>query len=201
MELRSHGVRTDSKDGVLMDQFRHLAGRSFGRAAGVTLLLLLTLGLATQAHANRDVVQFGNSIDVPQDGEIHDAVCFFCSINVKGVVNGDLVSFFGTVRIDGQAKHDVVVFFGDVKLAPNASIGNDLVNFFGSAQLGEDARIGRDTVVMFGTLRAAPTASFGGDRVVQPIWLFLIPLLILIALVRLVVGVLRSAGRGYARGF
>ena len=153
-----------------MDRFRHLAGRSFGRAAGIALLLLLTLGLATQARANRDIVQFGNSIDVPQDGEIHDAVCFFCSINVKGVASGNLVSFFGTVRIDGQAKHDVVVFFGDVKAAPNASIGNNLVNFFGTVQLGEDVSIGRDTVVMFGTLRAAPTASFGGDRVVQPIW-------------------------------
>jgi hypothetical protein len=201
MEPRSHSARTASKDGMLMDRFRHLAGRSFGRAAGIALLLLLTLGLATQARANRDIVQFGNSIDVPQDGEIHDAVCFFCSINVKGVASGNLVSFFGTVRIDGQAKHDVVVFFGDVKAAPNASIGNNLVNFFGTVQLGEDVSIGRDTVVMFGTLRASPTASFGGDRVVQPIWLFLIPFLILIALVRLVVGALRSTGRGYARGF
>jgi hypothetical protein len=184
-----------------MDRFRHLARRSLGHAAGVALLLLLTLGMATQARANRDIVQFGNSIDVPQDAEIHDAVCFFCSINVQGVASGNLVSFFGTVHIDGQAKHDVVVFFGDVKLAPNASIGNNLVNFFGSVQLGEDVRIGRDTVVMFGNLRAAPTASFGGNRVVQPIWLFLIPLLILIALVRLVVGALRSTARGYARGF
>ncbi len=67
-----------------MDRLRHLAEReSFGRAAGVALLLL-TLGLATTARANRDIVRFSSSIDVPRDGEIHDAVCFFCDINVKG---------------------------------------------------------------------------------------------------------------------
>jgi hypothetical protein len=143
-------------------------------------LLCLVLGggvLARQARASEDVVQFGNKIEVGKNDTVQDAVCFFCSIDVDGTVNGDVVAFFGSVRINGHANHDVVNFFGNVSAADNSSIGDDLVNFFGGVRLGENVDVGKDTVVMFGSLRAASTVSFGGDRVVQPGWIFWVPLL------------------------
>jgi hypothetical protein len=142
------------------------------------MLLLLLAGLcATPARAAGDVVQFGSAIDVDKDATIQDAVCFFCSVNVKGTVKGDIVVFFGSARVDGQADQDVVVFFGDVDAADDASIGQDLVNFFGTVRLDDHVTVDQDAVVMFGSLRAADTATVGGDRVVEPEWVFWGPFL------------------------
>jgi hypothetical protein len=149
------------------------------RTLGV-LLFALAAGLLTiPAHAAQDVVQFGSTIEVAPNEAIHDAVCFFCSVNVKGTVNGDIVAFFGSVRVEGKANHDVVNFFGDVKAADNTSIGHNLVNFFGGVRLGENVSIGQDAVVMFGSMRAEPSVNFGGSRVVEPGWLFWGPFLAL----------------------
>lgn len=149
------------------------------RVFGIALLVLLASVMATPARAAQDIVEFGSTIDVPQKDAIHDAVCFFCSVNVEGTVNGDIVVFFGNVRINGQANHDVVNFFGDVTAADDTSIGHNLVNFFGGVRLGQNVTIGQDTVVMFGNLRAANSANFGGSRVVEPGWLFWGPFLVL----------------------
>lgn len=146
---------------------------------GIAVFALLTL-LAVPARAAQDVVQFGSTIDVGKNDTIHDAVCFFCSVNVKGAVNGDVVVFFGDVRIDGHANHDVVNFFGEVKAADGTSVGHDLVNFFGGVRLGENVSVGQDVVVMFGSLRAAESTTFGGERVVEPGWLFWGPFLVIV---------------------
>ncbi len=149
------------------------------RLLGIALFVLLTAMLARPAQAAQDIVEFGSTIDVPQKDIIHDAVCFFCSVNVEGTVNGDIVVFFGNVRIDGHANHDVVNFFGNVTAGNDTSIGHDLVNFFGGVRLGQNVTVGQDIVVMFGSLRAAQPASFmiGGSRVVEPAWLFWGPFL------------------------
>ena len=159
------------------------------------LLVLLAAMLATPARASQDIVQFGNTIDVAPNETIHDAVCFFCSVDVKGTVNGDIVVFFGSVRVEGQANHDVVNFFGDVKANDNTSIGHDLVNFFGGVRLGEHVSVGEDTVVMFGSLRAADSASVGGSRVVEPGWLFWGPFAAIVLGIYVVVYELRNARR------
>jgi hypothetical protein len=142
-------------------------------------LALVLLAAALPAWAARDVVHFGSSIDVAKGETIHDGVCFFCSVNLKGTVRGDLVVFFGDVRIDGSADHDVVSFFGHVKAADATSIGHDLVNFFGGVDLGRNATVGQDAVVLFGQMRAADSASVGGDRVQEAAWVFWIPFLLI----------------------
>lgn len=147
------------------------------RLLGIALCALLTVMLATPARASQDIVQFGSTIDVPQKDSIHDAVCFFCSVNVEGTVNGDIVVFFGDVRIQGKANHDIVNFFGEVTAGDDTSIGHDLVNFFGGVRLGENVTVGQDTVVMFGSLRGAESTNYGGSRVVEPAWLFWGPVL------------------------
>jgi hypothetical protein len=157
---------------------------------------------ATPAFANKDIVQFGTSIHVGPDTTVHDVVCFFCSVDNQGTVEGDTVVFFGDVHISGHSNHDVVNFFGTVKAEDDSSIGNSLVSMFGSVRLGENVSIGRDLVAMFGGFRAAPTVSVGGDRVVQPGWILWGPLLIVGLIIALVVREYRSyRRRQYLRGY
>lgn len=151
--------------------------------------------LATPAFANRDVVQFGSNIHIQPGGAIHDAVCFFCNVDDRGTVEGDIVVFFGNVHIDGHANHDVVNFFGAVTAADNAVIQHDLVNMFGGVHLGDNVTVGKDMVAMFGEVSESGSATVGGDKVVQPAWIFWGPLLFLILIVSFIVHEVRASHR------
>ncbi len=159
---------------------------------------LLAAGLAlaaAPARADNDAVHFGSDINVPADMTVHDAVCFFCSVNVQGKVNGDVVSFFGHVHIAGAANHDVVNFFGGVSAEDGATIGQDLVSLFGSVRLGENASVGHDMVVLVGGAQIANSAFVGHDRVVQPGWILDFPLILLIVLFIVAIYELRAYRR------
>lgn len=156
-------------------------------------LLLAVVALAARpAFADRDEVQFGTDIVVPVGGAIHDAVCFFCSVNALGTVDHDVVVFFGNVHIAGQSNHDVVNFFGTVRADNNASIAHDLVNFFGSIRLGENVSVGGDMVAMFGGVHTADSVNVAGSRVIQPGWVLFIPLMIFGGIVTLIVNAVRN---------
>jgi hypothetical protein len=157
---------------------------------------------AAPARADNDAVHFGSNIDVPPDATIHDAVCFFCSVNVEGKVNGDVVVFFGSVHVAGSADHDVVSFFGGVRADDGAQIGQDLVNFFGLTRLGENASVGHDMVVMLGSAQVADSATVGHNRVVQPGWVLDVPLIIMIVVLIVVVREYRAYRRRlFYRGY
>ena len=146
-------------------------------------LALVVLAAGVPARAAKDVVHFGSSIDVGAGESIHDAVCFFCSVNVRGNVKGDLVVFFGDVRIDGRADHDVV-------------------NFFGGVELGRNVTVGQDAVVMFGQMREASSSSVGGSKVVESGLLFWIPFLLIAGMVSFGVRELRwIRRRRFLRGY
>jgi len=157
-----------------------------------TSLLAALSFAATPAKADRDRVQFGSDVVVPPGESVHDAVCFFCSVNAKGAIDHDVVVFFGDVHIATHSNHDVVNFFGDVRLDDNATISHDVVDFFGTIHLGENTSVGNDMVAMFGTVRSADSASVTGNRVIEPGWLLLIPLLILGGIAALIAGVIRN---------
>jgi hypothetical protein len=157
------------------------------RLAGLAVLVLMTAVLATPARAAEDIVHFGNTINVAPNEHIHDAVCFFCSVNIHGEAGHDIVVFFGSVHVDGRAEHDVVDFFGNVRLEEGSSIRHDLVNFFGTTWLGENATVGQDAVVMFGSLHEESNASVGKNQVVEPGFLFWGPFLVIFLVVALVV--------------
>ncbi len=165
------------------------------RLFSVLLLFSALLFTAGPARADKDAVQFGSKIVVPEGESVHDAVCFFCSVNARGDIDHDVVVFFGDVHIAHQSKHDVVVFFGSVHADDNADIGHDVVNFFGNVHLGENATVGNDLVVMFGGLDAAGTANVSGTRFAQPIWVFWTPLLVLGLVITLVVRGIRESRR------
>lgn len=160
-----------------------------------TLLFAAFAVAAVPARADRDAVQFGSDIVVPQGQSVHDAVCFFCSVRAEGTIDHDVVVFFGNVRIAGHSNHDVVNFFGNVRADDNAAIGHDLVSFFGVIRLGENVSVGGDMVAMFGGVHAADSVNVAGSRVYQPAWLLWIPLMILGGIIALIV----SAVRNYRR--
>lgn len=159
----------------------------------LALCILATMAAAAApAWGEHDNVQFGTNIHVTPGEEIHDAVCFFCSVRVDGKVTGDIVVFFGNVHLYGDAQHDVVNFFGEVTAENNASIENDLVSFFGGVRLGENVSVGRNLVSMFGSLQESDSVRVGNDRVVQPGWVLWGPLLFLCLMVYLGVHEYRS---------
>ena len=159
------------------------------------LVSLLTLAFATPAFANRDMVQFGSTIRVAPGETVHDTVCFFCSVDNRGTVEGDIVVFFGNVNIQGQANHDVVNFFGNVDAADNAVISHNLVSMFGNIRLGDNVSVGQDMVAMFGNVHQTGEVTVHGDRVVQPAVFFWAPLLFLFLIVWFVVHEVRAAHR------
>jgi hypothetical protein len=161
-----------------------------------TILLAAAVGAsAIPAFADKDNVQFGSTIRVSPGETVHDTICFFCSVDDRGTINGDVVVFFGDVRIDGKANHDVVNFFGDVTASEGSSIGQDLVKFFGSVRLGDNVTVGKDIVCMFADFRAGENVTNGGDRVVQPPWLFWTPLLVLMLILFVIVHEIRQSRR------
>ena len=162
------------------------------RRLSLCLLIAGLLLFARPALADRDRVQFGENIVVPQDDSIHDAVCFFCSVDARGAIDHDVVVFFGNVHIASRSNHDVVNFFGNVTVDDHGSIGHDVVNFFGNIKLGEDATVGNDMVAMFGEVHAADSAHVEGNRVIQPAWLLLIPFLILGGIIAGIVSIVRN---------
>src|ERR1700676_1310960 len=172
------------------------------RLLHLTLLSAALAVFALPAHASKDVVQFGSNIDIAPDTTVHDTVCFFCTVNNRGSVEGDIVVFFGNVHIDGQAHHDVVSFFGPVTATDTSSIGQDLVSMFGRVRLGENVSVGKDMVAMFGGVRTASTVTVGGDRVIQPGWVFWGPFFIFALVVILIVREIRNhRRRAYMGGF
>jgi len=161
------------------------------------LLTAAFFSLALPAFADRDAVQFGSNIRVSKDAAVHDAVCFFCSVDAEGEIKGDVVVFFGNVRISGKADHDVVSFFGNVKADDNVAIDGSLISMFGVMRLGENVSVGKDMVAMFGGVHAPASVTVGGDRVAQPFWFLMGPLILLGIVVVLIVREIR--GRRSAR--
>ncbi len=172
------------------------------RALFIPLLAAAFALAPVSALADRDAVQFGDDIHVSAGSPVKDAVCFFCSVDVDGDVNGDIVVFFGKIRLDGKAHRDVVNFFGGITAADNSSIERDMVVFFGPVHLGENVSVSRNIVVFFGTLYAPASVSVGRDRFVQPPWGIALPPLVLILIVLVIVRESRaSRRRQFRRGY
>lgn len=162
------------------------------------ILALTFLGAALAsppARADQDAVQFFSNIDVPADSTVHDAVCFFCNVNLEGKATGDVVVFFGNVHIAANAEHDVVNFFGRITVDDNATIDHDVVSMFGGIRTGENVHVGQDMVAMFGSLDTRGGVTVDGSRVVEPAILFYAPLTFLVVVLILIVREFRAYRR------
>jgi len=151
------------------------------------ILLLCAVLAPAAARAEQDQVQFFSNIHVSPGSEVHDAVCFFCSVDVEGKATGDVVVFFGNTHIASEAQHDVVNFFGHVTADDNAVIDHDLVSMFGGIRLGENVHVGEDMVAMFGNVQSGNGVTVERDRVEEPAILFYAPMIFLVVIVVLIV--------------
>jgi hypothetical protein len=169
----------------------------------ILALTLLCAGFASIcARAEQDAVQFFSNIEVAPDSTVHDAVCFFCNVNIEGKATGDVVVFFGNTHVANQAQHDVVDFFGSVTADDNASIDHDLVSMFGGVRLGQNVHVGEDLVAMFGSLHIGSGVTVEGNRVVQPAIIFFAPFIFLCLIVILIVREFRAYRRRiWLRGY
>jgi hypothetical protein len=168
----------------------------------LAVALFCAVFASTHARADQDAVQFFSNIHVAEGSEVHDAVCFFCSVEAEGKVTGDVVVFFGNVHIASAAEHDVVSFFGRVTADDNATIDHDVVSIFGNVRLGDNVHVGEDLVAMFGSLRTGQGVTVEGDRVVQPAMLFYGPFFFLVLVFILVIREFRSwRRRQFLRGY
>ncbi len=158
----------------------------------LAVALLCAAFVSTHARAEQDQVQFFSNIHIAADSQVHDAVCFFCSIDAEGKITGDAVAFFGNIHIASQAQHDVVNFFGHVTADDNAALDHDVVSIFGSVRLGDNVHVGEDLVAIFGSLRTGQGVTVEGDRVVEPAILFYGPFLFLIAVFILLIREIRA---------
>jgi hypothetical protein len=122
--------------------------------------------------SSNDRVSFGQRIVVGENETADDLVCFLCSIDIKGTVDGDVVSFLGGVKSKGPIHGDVVSFLGDVDLADAGSIDGSLVVMGGNLHKGAESRV-------------------GSDRVVFPVTIVLLPFLFLAALLWAIVRLFR----------
>jgi len=157
-------------EGMTVSPMPEIARKPRWFAAALLVCLFAPCLLRAQ---ERDAVQFANNIVIHEGEEVHDAVCFLCSIENDGTVHGDMVAFLGNIRVRGHAEHDAVAFLGNISLGENASIDHDAVVFAGS-------------------LRNGPGSSIGRDRVVFPLFLFLLPLLFAGGILALIVWAIRG---------
>ena len=140
-----------------------LQNRSFALRRLTILAALFCIFAPPAARAQtRDQVQFGNNIVVREGEEAHDAVCFFCSIEIDGTLRGDAVAFLGNIRVRGHAERDAVAFLGNISVGDNASIERDVVVFAGNLHVGDGGTIGNDRVVFPAILFALPLLVLGG---------------------------------------
>lgn len=118
------------------------------------LLAVALLFVAALPASASNEVHFGQDIHIPSGASADDIVCFLCSVDAEGDVNGDIVAFGGSVKLEGAAHQGVVVFGGNVSM-------------------GEDASIGEDLVVFGGHLDSGPRAVINGDKVIFPFAIFI----------------------------
>jgi hypothetical protein len=96
---------------------------------------------ALSAGRDRDIVRFGQHIEIAREDTANDIVCFGCSVTVRGRVNGDVVVFGGSLQVEGAVTGDAVVLGGSTSAGPEATIGGDLVTLGGAVHRDPDAKI------------------------------------------------------------
>lgn len=129
----------------------------------LSLFFALLLVSVLPAAAS-DEVHFGQDIQISEENSTQDVVCFLCSVEAKGNVQGNIVVFGGNLKLDGRAQQDVVVFGGNVTT-------------------GEGTTISQDLVIFGGRLRSGPNTVISGDRVIFPPINLLPIFLVLVAIV------------------
>ncbi|HSY70565.1 MAG TPA: hypothetical protein VK813_18080 [Edaphobacter sp.] len=163
------------------------------------LPLLLTAGALGQAPANRTYV--AQDIFVASGQQIHNATCFFCSVQVEGDLTGHVFVLFGSVNVSGQVQGSATVIWGNAVVDSQARIGGDTVVLWGNAVYETDESLSGSAYVLGGHMSHVSKASAEGrspHRVsVGPLFFCLLGVLVLLLLSLLIVPRIRRRAAIY----
>ncbi len=117
-----------------------------------TFALLVTVSGAAfaQAHGNR--TYFNQDIFVAQGQQVHNAICFFCSVQVEGDLSGRVFVFFGSLNVSGRIEGGATVIGGNAVLDSQARLGGNAVVIGGNAVYESDESISGNAYVIGGHL-------------------------------------------------
>jgi hypothetical protein len=110
--------------------------------------LLLTVGALGQAPGSRTYL--GQDIFVASGQQVHNATCFFCSVQVEGDVSGRVVVLFGSLNVSGQVRRSATVIWGNAVVDSQARIGGDTVVLGGNAVYETDESLSGSAYVLGG---------------------------------------------------
>ena len=105
-------------------------------------LLVIAPGIRGQEAADRQ--QYGRDIVVQAGETAGDLLCYYCSIQVRGIVNGDAIAIGGGIEIDGTVAGDAVAVGDGIRLGPGAKVGGEAVAAGGRIERGSQSRVGGD---------------------------------------------------------
>lgn len=141
----------------------------------LTLFILLTLTIATPAHAfdgrngDKVVIQAGEVInddlyvganEFTLDGTVNgDLVAFGQMVTVNGTVNGDFMSGAQTVVVNGTITGNIRMAGSVLFVGEKAQIGGDIVGAGYSLEVRKGSAIGRDVVFAGGQVLLASNVT------------------------------------------
>lgn len=146
----------------------------------LSVVMLFSALPASAAHAPDDF-RFAHDIDVQHIQHGKDIVCFYCSVQIDGILKGNAVVFFGDLKINGKVSGNAVDFFGNTII--NGAISNSTAVFGGNLSLLQDAIVGKNAMVLGGNLHHNPTAIIANEELVVPRFYFIIQLLLTLGIV------------------
>jgi len=111
---------------------------------------VLTVGALAQAPADRTYV--GQDIYIASGQQVHNAVCFFCSVQVEGELTGRVLVLFGSLNVSGQVQRSATVLWGNAVVDSQARIGGDTVVLGGNAVYEADESLVGSAYVLGGHL-------------------------------------------------
>jgi hypothetical protein len=146
------------------------------------LSLLLTVGALGQAPGSRTYI--GQDIFVAAGQQVHNATCFFCSVQVEGDATGHVIVFFGSVNVSGQVQKSATVIWGNAVVDSQARIGGDTLILGGNAVYEADESLGGSAYVLGGHLsRVSKVEGDGRHRVtMSPLFSGLLAVVVLLLL-------------------
>jgi len=116
----------------------------------VIFLALFSVPARLGGQERSEPVRFFHDIVIESGERAGDAVCFGCSIYVRGSLNGDAVAIGGGIEISGTASADAVSIVGNIRLDPGAKLQGDAVAVAGRVERHSEASIGGEVVSLPG---------------------------------------------------
>ncbi len=116
------------------------------RARFLALLILFCPLTQAQAKDSDDRTQFAREMVIGPGETVGDALCFFCPIHVRGVVNVDAVAIGGSIEVEGNVEGDAVAAGGGIRLGPGARVKGDAVAAGGQLERDPKSSIDGDAI-------------------------------------------------------